>query len=68
MWLRRAYKNGVNVAVIIGWEKGGVVFHGVDWLEALSKEAFIERSMSKKEIAQWIQSQVYRKPRRSLAA
>ncbi|NND88967.1 MAG: hypothetical protein HKM28_06955 [Flavobacteriaceae bacterium] len=59
MWLYRAYGNNQNVCVIVGWEKGGVIFPDpLVWDTEISWEEFVDRSITRQEVAKWIQSQV----------
>lgn len=58
-WLRRAYRNSVPVAVILGWKEGrtsnGVIFtEPDDWVVTHKKDSIIDRQMSVAEIAEWI--------------
>ena len=66
-WLKRAYENGRNVAVILGTPMGGFIYRYLDWMETYSREILLEhRLLSRKEIAQWIVSQTMSTPSPSL--
>lgn len=53
-WLTRAHTNGRNVAVIAGSSQGGVIFRIPDLETPLTREEFLERAMTRQEIAAWI--------------
>jgi len=59
-WLRRANKNNINTAVICGSPEGGCVFPKNLWEGLLSRESFINTTLNRKEIAEWITNQVYK--------
>lgn len=65
LWLERAHKNGRQTAVIVGWEKGGVIFEGLDWKQSIERDDFESRTKSKKEIAAWLRSRVCKKRKAS---
>ena len=52
-WLRRAYNNGVRVAVICGCPTRGFVFPGLTW-ESRETIAAVYEAQTKKQIADWI--------------
>lgn len=56
-WLDSRLKEGRNVAVIIGWKDGGVVLTDGGWNHDISVADFVERTMKRKELAEWIGSQ-----------
>ncbi len=53
-WLAGRYKEGRNVAVIVGVPSGGVIMRDLEWDEGLSPEAFRVRIQTRPEIANWI--------------
>lgn len=56
LWLNRAYDNGVNIAVIVGYQKGGRVF---TWDEPeLSGGEFKKDLTPIVDLAEWIRKQV----------
>lgn len=57
-WLTRAHTNGRNVAVIVGSDHGGVVFRFPELTTPITREEFLQRAMSRQEIAAWIATQV----------
>lgn len=57
-WLRRAHGNGQKVAVIMGHPGGGVIYPGLSWEEPLTKEQVLEKTMTRKEIAEWLTQQL----------
>lgn len=57
LWLTRANTNGVNVAVILGYKKGGRVFRIGE--SPLLCGQFKEDLISKADLALWIEGQVY---------
>lgn len=57
-WLKRAYNNGRNVAVILGWPQGGIVFKDMTWVNPISRSDAISQTLVRKHIARWIAGQV----------
>jgi len=57
-WIDRAYRNGQQVAVIIGCPKGGLILTDRDWLKPITAEYFEANMKSRKEIMEWIEEQV----------
>lgn len=53
-WLKRAYNNGRNVCVIVGFPEGGIILSAMAWEETWPKEIIKEMIMSRKELAQYI--------------
>lgn len=53
-WLKGRYNEGRKVAVIIGCPEGGLVLTDLKWEMPLSAQAFTERLISNKEVANWI--------------
>ncbi len=54
-WLSGRQSEGRNVFVIVGCEKGGVVFANPrDWLTPLTLTNFLGRIQSRKDLASWI--------------
>lgn len=43
-WLEARYRQGRNVAVVVGSPEGVVVLHNLDWKTPLTREEFIERA------------------------
>lgn len=59
-WLNRRYKEGRNVAVILGIPSGGIVYRDKDWCTPLPSSELLQRSVTKREIADFIKQQVGR--------
>lgn len=57
-WLERAYKNNVNVAVILGTPDGGYIFRYRDWLAPIGRDFLSPLLLPRKDIAKWIASRV----------
>ena len=57
-WLRDRYKQGRNIAVVVGCPTGGVVLTDGYWEESLTSIKFNSLIKSKKELAAWIVDQV----------
>lgn len=57
-WLDGRYKEGRNVAVIIGCPSGGVVLRGHAWTCEISPEVFASTVQSRRQLAEWITAQV----------
>lgn len=53
-WLKRAYGNGRNVAVILGTPDGGIIFHNLSWQIEYERDACVIATRSRKDIAEWI--------------
>lgn len=53
-WLTARYNNGRKVAVVVGSEKGGVVFEGISWQQPIDAKTFQHNMQTRKEIADWI--------------
>jgi hypothetical protein len=53
-WLRSRHAEGRNVAVIVGSKKGGVIFPSLTWETPISRDEFLSRAMSKKELAAYL--------------
>ena len=53
-WLQRAYSNGRNVCVIVGFKEGGIILSSMAWETVLPKEVIEEMLMSRKELANYI--------------
>lgn len=56
-WLRRAYNNGLNVAVIAGCPDGGIIFSGISWDAQWLRAEAVDFIRPRKEVAEWISSQ-----------
>lgn len=54
-WLKDRYNEGRNVAVVLGFPGGGVIFRNLEWSK---KGNFPGKAISRKEIARWIASEV----------
>lgn len=66
LWLNRAHDNGVNVAVIVGHENGGMFITNPDiWNgdTVLCRETFLTLSVPRKQLAQIITSVVAKESR-----
>lgn len=50
-WLTRRHNNGKRVMVVVGSPDGGVLFPALDWQRIITREEFLERALTKKEIA-----------------
>lgn len=59
-WLEGRYKEGRNVAVIIGVPKGGVILRDLDWERELSVPEFTQRIVDRRSISNWITQQTTR--------
>jgi hypothetical protein len=57
-WLDRAYRNGQQVAVIIGCPKGGVILTDREWLKPITAEDFEANLKSRQELMAWIEDMV----------
>jgi hypothetical protein len=57
LWLARRSNEGRNVAVIVGCQKGGVLFLEETWLTPLRMDEFVRRIVSRKDLANWILQQ-----------
>lgn len=57
-WGGKRHAEGRNVAVIVGCEKGGVVFtYPNDWLTPLPLFSFLDRIQSRKDLSLWVLQQ-----------
>lgn len=56
-WLASRYKEGRNVAVIVGTPSGGVIMRDLEWEKGLSPEHFKARIQPRPAIANWIAQQ-----------
>jgi hypothetical protein len=60
-WLNDRYKEGRNVAVIIGCARiGGVILRDQEWMKRFTASEFRERLVPRKAIAQWITEETSR--------
>lgn len=57
-WLESRYREGRNIAVIVGSKNGGVIFQNTDWMEPISSADFVSLLNARKSIADWITKQV----------
>lgn len=53
-WLNDRYREGRNVAVIVGCKEGGVVLTDLAWNSSLTKKIFLGKIMNRQQIANWI--------------
>lgn len=53
-WLNNRYKEGRNVAVVLGTKTGGVVYINKDWNNPYSATELNDRILSRLDIATWI--------------
>jgi hypothetical protein len=56
-WLAGRYKEGRNVAVIVGVPSGGVIMRNLEWVEGISPAEFTARIQPRPAIANWITQQ-----------
>jgi hypothetical protein len=56
-WLDGRYKEGRNVAVVVGSPQGAVIYRSLQWLEPISPGEFLQRCVSKQQLAMWLQMQ-----------
>ena len=54
-WLRARYKEGRNVAVILGHKTGSYIFTNLEWEAGITQDKL---TLSRKELAEWIVQQV----------
>jgi hypothetical protein len=58
-WLEERYKEGRNVAVIVGVpQRQGVILTELQWKEMFTKPDFLSRAQGLEEIVKWIASQI----------
>jgi hypothetical protein len=50
-WLERRYREGRNVWVIVGFNKGGVILQDLQWELPMSVAVFVQRAVDRKIIA-----------------
>lgn len=55
-WLSGRHEEGRNVVVIVGSPEGGVVFHGLSWIDSISRSGFLAYGLNKHGIAAVINS------------
>ena len=53
-WLEGRYREGRNVAVVVGCPKGGVVYENRTWLEPLTPSEFLSRVLTRQQLALWL--------------
>ena len=54
-WLSRAFANGRNVAVCCGCSGAkGIIVFGDEWLTPITRDDYIKRMRSSKDLAAWI--------------
>lgn len=59
-WLRDRNREGRTVYVIVGCSDGGVILSALEWEHPLTAEAFNERIVSRRELADWIRQKTMR--------
>lgn len=57
-WLDRAYRNGQQVAVIVGSPKGGIILTDLAWLHPITADEFEANLKSRQGLMEWIEEQV----------
>jgi len=57
-WLRKRHSEGRAVAVVIGCPSGGVTLPGTSWDREIPAKDFIALVVSRRDLAEWILSQV----------
>jgi hypothetical protein len=58
-WLEERYKEGRNVAVIVGVpQRQGVILTELQWKEMYTKPDFLSKAQDLEEIVKWIASQI----------
>lgn len=57
-WINRRAKNGGNAYVIVGCKEGGVILTHGQWNEPIARKDFIDRLLTRKELAHWITKKV----------
>lgn len=53
-WLRDRYDEGRQVGVVVGTEKGAVVYPDLDWEVPMCRQEFESRLWTKRQVAAWI--------------
>lgn len=54
-WGRKRHAEGRNLAIIVGCKEGGIIMREpVSWEHSMSREQFMRKLMSRKDIAEWI--------------
>lgn len=56
-WLAGRYREGRNVAVVVGSPEGAVVYRELEWLLPLTPAEFRGRALSRQELAVWLVSE-----------
>lgn len=59
-WLNGRYKEGRNVAMVIGCPDGGMILQDQEWNRTWTAEEFRDRLVPRKAIAQWIMGRTMR--------
>lgn len=59
-WLQGRYKEGRNVAVIVGCPLGGVILRDLEWEKEIPVLEFKTRIISRNELAIWLMQQTLR--------
>jgi hypothetical protein len=60
-WLDGRFREGRNVAVIVGCSRGGVLYEHRTWLDSMTTDEFRSRLLTKQELAQWLVSKTIRR-------
>lgn len=63
-WLAGRYREGRNVAVVVGSPEGCVIYTSLGWLDKLSPEEFRERACTRQELASWLCKQTVRETKK----
>lgn len=66
-WLSDRCDEGRNVAVILGFPEGGVIYQYKSWRLEFTKAELMQRSLTRPELAQWIFDQVGRSKCKTLS-
>lgn len=53
-WLTKRHNEGRNVGVIVATPQGAVVYPGTSWKAPLPRAQFLERALSRKQVAEFI--------------
>lgn len=63
-WLAGRYREGRNVAVVVGSPEGCVIYTSLGWLKEIAPEEFRERACTRQELASWLCKQTVRETKR----
>lgn len=53
-WLEARHAEGRNVAVVVACSGGAVIFPGVTWHKAITRDEFVERAVTPKAVSEYI--------------